>query len=196
MKCEIWRNSMWKCYRVAPYIFVIIVDFVLWNAIKETGEKVRFDHHHAKVIQKISHQTPDGSWLCGWYENPAGQGWRYAEAILLTVEEWPLSARLHINKTNTDYMIVGKQEKRTGLKVREADIKLVEEFKYIGSWVNFMKHLNVRRAQPCCAVDRMWRMWSSHCSRKVKVWLIRPVSNLSCWLDLRHGLWAELRWKE
>ena len=46
------------------------------------------------------------------------------------IEEWAVSVGFCINKTKTElYMIVGKQEKHTALKVREGDIKFVEDFK-------------------------------------------------------------------
>ena len=45
-------------------------------------------------------------------------------------------------------MIVGKQEQHTTLNFREGNVKLVEDFKCLGSWLkSSTKHFHVKRAQ-------------------------------------------------
>ena len=93
-----------------------------------------------------------------------------AQRLLSATEEWALSVGLCIKKGKTEYLRLGEPAGHAPLRVNEGEIKEVEGFKYLGSWVMTpAKDFNVRRAQAFAASDRMWRVWKSNCSRAVKM---------------------------
>ena len=143
---------------LAPFIFVIVVDYVLRNNIIETGEEVGFTtvprksrRCPAKYITDLDF-ADDIALLSDDKEK--------AQRLLLSTEEWALSVGLCINKSKTECMNVGQTTNdQTTLQVREGDIKEVEDFKYLGSWVkSSSKDFYIRRAQAFDASERMWQV--------------------------------------
>ena len=97
-----------------------------------------------------------------------------AQRLLSATEEWALSVGLCIKKGKTEYLRLGEPDGHAPLRVKEGEIKEVEDCKYLGSWLmTSAKDFNVRRAQAFAASDRMWRVWKSNCSRAVKTRLLK-----------------------
>ena len=98
-----------------------------------------------------------------------------AQSLLTAVEQEALPAGLKINRKKTEYMLVGDFKSDPGLTVIEGPISHVDDFKYLGSWVvSLRKDFEVRRAQAWQACKRVYRVWQSSVSRKMKVRFFKP----------------------
>ena len=174
---------------LAPYLFVLVVDYVLRCAIPDdshgfiisprVGTRSRTsspavavsDLDFADDIALLSHNHGD------------------AQALLTSVEQEALTVGLKINRKKTEYMLVGDFKADPGLSVIEGPIARTNDFKYLGSWVVSSKRdFEVRRAQAWQACKRMHRVWQSNVSCNIKVRLFQTtVETVLCSMEQKHG---------
>ena len=148
---------------LAPYLFVIVVDYVLRAAIPD--DSVGF------LIQKrlLSRRHPakyadDIALLSGTMAN--------AQTLLTAVEENAAAVGLHINMKKTEYIRIGNfsSDNHPTLRVIGGEIAEVADFRYLGSWImSSNKDFVVRRACTHEAANKLWRVWKSGCSCHTKI---------------------------
>ena len=125
---------------LAPYLFVIVLDWVLRNAIPDESLGVELSppsKTRTRTINPGKHLTDldyadDIALLSGTIAN--------AQSMLLSIETWAAKVGLKINHSKTEYMLVGNWEAE---RASEAGIHLtlstgnelieVTDFKYLGS---------------------------------------------------------------
>ena len=78
---------------------------------------------------------------------------------------------MKINRTKTEYILVGNRDAPVSLTISSGPIKKVDNFKYLGSWLmDCGKDLKVREALAWKAALRLVKIWKSKViSRKVKL---------------------------
>ena len=87
-----------------------------------------------------------------------------AQTMLNDIERVALKIGLKINRTKTEYILVGNGDAPVSLTISSGPIKKVDDFKYLGSW------LKVREALAWKAALRLVKIWKSKViSRKVKL---------------------------
>ena len=161
---------------LAPYLFVLVVDYVLRCAIPDdthgfiisprVGTRSR-THSPAVAVSDLDF-ADDIALLSHNHED--------AQALLTSVEQEALTVGLKINRKKTEYMLVGDFRADPGLAVIEGPIARTNDFKYLGSWVVSSKRdFEVRRAQAWQACKRMRKVWGSNVSRNIKVRLFQAT---------------------
>ena len=132
---------------LAPYLFVLVVDYVLRCAIPDdthgfiisprVGTRSR-THSPAVAVSDLDF-ADDIALLSHNHED--------AQALLTSVEQEALTVGLKINRKKTEYMLVGDFRADPGLAVFLGPIARTNDFKYLGSWVVSSKRdFEVRRA--------------------------------------------------
>ena len=137
---------------LAPFLFVIIVDWVMRNATEEAGEGVGFS---LKQNSGRSCYSRDGSPAeltdLDFADDIAllSDNMADAQRLLLAVEHWALAVGLRINKKKTEYMRLGDFSSciHPPLRVLAGEIAEVDNFQYLGCWMaDSAKDFSVRRA--------------------------------------------------
>ena len=82
-----------------------------------------------------------------------------------------------MNKKKTEYMSFNQAGSRRPLKSKSrVGLKQVEDFLYLGSWVNTTERdLSVRIAQAWSASNKLETIWKSELSRKLKIQFFRAT---------------------
>ena len=162
---------------LAPYLFVIVLDWVLRNALPDeslgvelnppqgtrtrpTPGKYLTDLDYADDIALLSNSIPN------------------AQEMLLSIETWAARVGLKINHGKSEYMLVGnwnsERASDSGIHLTLCsgdELKEVADFKYLDSWLlNSKKDFLVRKALAWSAIIRLNRIWrSTVLQRKVKL---------------------------
>ena len=164
---------------LAPFLFVIIVNWIMRNAIEEAGEGVGFS---LKRNSGRSSNRRDGSPKeltdLDFADDIAllSDNMVDAQRLLSAVEHWALAVGLRINKKKTEYMRLGDFSTCTHppLRVLAGEIAEVDDFKYLGCWMaDSAKDFSVRRALAFKAADKLWRVWKSALPEALKVRFFR-----------------------
>jgi len=94
-----------------------------------------------------------------------------AQFMLQCIEREALKVGLKLNQKKTEYIIVGKDiDKSQLIYAKNGPIKLVEDFKYLGSWLmRSQKDFEVRKAIAWSAATKMCKIWRSNLSRECKI---------------------------
>ena len=167
---------------LAPYLFVLVVDYVLRCAISDASHGFIIspyvsiqsrtsspavavsDLDFADDIALLSHNHGD------------------AQALLTSVEQEALTVGLRINRKKTEYMLVGDFRADPGLTVIEGPIVRTNNFKYLGSRLVSSKSLRFnelklgRHASGCIGSGSQmcpatsWYIFSSHCRNCSALW--------------------------
>ena len=153
---------------LAPYLFVIVVDYVLRAAIPDDSvgfmiQKRLSRRHPAKYVTDLDF-ADDIALLSGTMAN--------AQTLLTAVEENAAAVGLHINMKKTEYIRIGdfSGDTHPTLRVSGGEIAEVADFRYLGSWImSSNKDFVVRRACAYEAANKLWRVWKSGCSRNTKI---------------------------
>ena len=143
-------------YTLAPYLFIICLDYVLRTSIdkiKENGfelTKKRSRRYPAKPITDADN-ADDISILA----NTPNQ----AETLLHSLEQATAGIRLHVHAHKTEYMCFNQ----TG------DISTQDKFTYVGSSVSSTeKDIDTRLTKAQTAIDRLSIIWKSDLTDKMK----------------------------
>ena len=93
-----------------------------------------------------------------------------AEDLLQSFEKAAALTGLHCNMNKTDYINTG--ENHRGMKsLSGVNIKRVEDFKYLGSWImDSEKDFNSRKALAWVACNRLEKLWHSSQSNDTKIY--------------------------
>ena len=137
---------------LAPYLFIICLDYVLWTSIdkiKESGfelTKKRSRRYPTKTIT-------DGNYIALLVNTPA-----QAETLLHSLERAAAAIGLHANAPKTEYMCFNQTDdiySRGG-----SSLKLVDKFTYLGSSVSSTEaDINTRLTKTWTAIDKLSVIW-------------------------------------
>ena len=171
---------------LAPYLFVMVVDYVLRAAIPDDSigfmiQKRLSRQHFAKYVTDLDF-ADDIVLLSGTMTN--------AQTLLTAVEKNAAAVGLHINLQKIEYIRIGvfSNDNHPALRVSSGDIAEVSDFRYLGSWImSPHKDFAVRRACAYEVANKLWRVWKSGCSRKTKSEYIRQLWRAYSFTDQKPG---------
>lgn len=153
---------------LAPYIFAIVLDYVMRKAIggreEELGFKLdrrRSRRHHPVILtdtdfaDDIAITTEEIS---------------QAQEMLKCIEIEAAKVGLHLNAKKTEVMHFNQEGDAT-IKTRNGNaLKSVDNFKYLGCWMKSTdKDFEIRKALAWSACHKMKRIWSTNLKRNIKV---------------------------
>ena len=163
---------------LAPYLFIIVMDFVLRKSMIEScGVQL------TKAAGTSSRPIP-ASFLSDldFADDIVlfGATIVKAQRLLSSLEKAALSVGLRVNRSKTEYLLVGDwgdRDKLRGLKIKDGPINLVEDYKYLGSWLlSSRKDFIVRRELAWKAHKKLYRIWKSKTiTRNVKISIFRAT---------------------
>ena len=161
---------------LAPFIFVIIVDYIIRMAEQEVGEQKGFTIHRRQSSRRPASYLTDLAFAddIALLSDNTEDG----QLLLNSVEHFALSVGLRINRKKTEYMLVGLKEPRPDnqLSISEGKIEKAEDFKYLGGWVKSSeKDVNVRIALAFDAINKLKNVWTSSCSAEVKMKIFKTI---------------------
>ena len=150
--------------KLAPYLFIICLDYVLRtsiNKIRENGfelTKKRSKRYPAKIITDADY-ADDLALLA----NMPNQ----AETLLHSLERAAAGIGLHVNAHKTEYMCYNQTGNITTLD--GASLKLEDKFTYLGSSISSTKNdIDTRLMKAWMAIDRLLILWKSDLTDKMK----------------------------
>ena len=167
---------------LAPFLFVIAIDYVLRLAI-DGHEDIGFQLHKARSSRlprkanKTAHaassitDTDYADDLC-LFTNTLLE----AQTMLLRLEEVSAEVGLAINEDKTKWMRFNLHQQGALKSLSNKDIKPVEDFLYLGSWIDTTaQDLSVRIAKAWAASNKLDTIWKSGLSRELKVHVFRAT---------------------
>jgi hypothetical protein len=152
---------------LAPYIFVLVIDWVMRNAIPDASlgfcirERVGTRSRcTAPALYLTDLDFADD--IAVLSSTPANM-----QTMILSIEHWALKVGLKINGPKTEFMVSGYCDPlappvsfhlSSGL-----ELKRVLDFKYLGTWLlNPINDFKIRRAAAWSAIKRLNRIWKSN----------------------------------
>ena len=97
-----------------------------------------------------------------------------AQIFLTRLEEAAAEFGLCVNASKTEAMMFNTTGRLTSIS--GADIKNVEDFKYLGAWISSSaKELNVRKGQAWSALFKLDKIWESSLSRRMKIMFFKAT---------------------
>ena len=152
---------------LAPFLFVIVLDYVLRQAISGKEEELgctvtprRSRRIPGKVITDLDF-ADDIALLSNDLE--------LAQRLLSNVEEECKRVGLHRNASKTKVLFCNTLSQNPLITSNGNILEQVHDFKYLGSWVSSTKHdIKVRKALAWKALNTMCKVWKSGISKGPK----------------------------
>ena len=149
---------------LAPYQFIICLDYVLWTSIdsmKENGFMLAKEKGRRYLTQTITDvDEANGIVLL---VNSLAQ----AETLLHSLEWAAGGIDFHVNADKTKYICFNQRGIISTLK--GDPLKLVDKFTYLGSSVSSTeKDINIRLAKAWTAINRLLVIWKLDLTDKIK----------------------------
>ena len=169
---------------LAPYIFIICLDYVLRTSIGKIREngfeltKKRSRRYPAKTITDADYaddiailaNTPD-----------------QAETLQHSFEWAPAGIGLSVNAHKTEYMCYNQTGDISTLD--GTPLKLVDKFTYLGSSVaSTEKDIDTRLTKAWTAINRVSIIWKSDLNDKMKRSFFQAAVTRYCYMGALHGL--------
>ena len=157
---------------LAPYLFIIMIDYFIRTAIKDADHvgltiNDRQSSRHPATYLTDTDFADEIALLSNTIED--------AQKLLTLVVDTARQIGLNINEEKTEYMTYNIQE-NNHLTANSKVIKEVQEFKYLGSWIDDShKDLKIRKALAWSAARKMNNIWKSHLQQKFKISLFRAT---------------------
>jgi hypothetical protein len=160
---------------LAPYLFVIVLDYVLRMALENQKLGVRLSLPGGTRSRPAGLDTyltdldfADDIML-------AAESATCAQEMLSSVAYWAGKVGLNVNLSKTEYMLVGNWPESPSIWLNSGLLKQVKDFKYLGSWLlDCTKDFEARKALAWTACIRLNKIWKSMTlSRDVKTNLFR-----------------------
>ena len=148
--------------RLAPYLFIICLDYVLRTSIEKIKE------NGFELTKKRSRRYPattitDADYDIAILANTPDQ----AERLLHSLERAAASIDLYVNAHKTEYMCYNKTGDISTLE--GTPLKLVDKFTYLGSSVESTeKDIETRLTKAWTAINRLSIIWKSDLTDKMK----------------------------
>ena len=153
---------------LAPFLFVIVLDYAMRQAIGGQERDLGFTINPRKSRRAPAETITDLDFaddiclLCDQISQ--------AQELLTRVETECGKVGLGLNAKKTEVMTYNIPD-HSPLKTKDGSIlKEVDDFKYLGSWMNSTEaDISRRKALAWKALNSMSRTWKSHMSRQVKL---------------------------
>ena len=154
---------------LAPYLFIIVLDYALRKAIGEKEEKElgltikpkQSGRVHAQVITDLDF-ADDIALLSNEIKE--------AQELLSRVERECAAVGLGINAKKTKYIALNNKDEEGITTLAGESLEKVEDFKYLGSWVaSTEKDIRVRKALAWKALHSLNNIWRTGLSRRIKL---------------------------
>ena len=159
---------------LAPYLFVIVVDYAMRQAIRNNEEELGFiiqpsrSRRHPAVCITDLMFADDIALL--------SQEIAQAQELLSRVEMEASKIGLHINAKKTELMTFNYKDEITIITLKGDKVKNVLDFKYLGGWMASSEHdFEIRKAMAWSACNKLKLIWSSNLTRNLKIRLFRAT---------------------
>ena len=153
---------------LAPFLFIICLDYILKNSL-DCNKELGFTISKSKSSSYTAVSITDSDYA----DDIALITYDLSEAntLLLLIEEKANEIGLKINAGNTEYMSFNHNEKTKSISksLNGENIKKVDDFKYLGSYIGSTEHdINIRIAKAWAALNNLNIIWKSNIQRKPK----------------------------
>ena len=159
---------------LAPYIFAIMLDYAMRQAIDNHQDTLGFTLEERKSRRVAPVIVTDLKFA----DDIAliSDEIKQAQELLERVEKEAAEIGLHLNEKKTEYMIFNHNDDTT-LKTRNGKLlKKVDDFKYLGAWLRSSeKDIKTRKAQAWTACHKLRKIWTSKLSRAKKISVFRAT---------------------
>ena len=160
---------------LAPFLFVIVVDYVLRKAVDGHDQlSLTLAEGRSSRLPRKANKTPQTARTIsdtGYADDLCmlSDTLEEAQELLARVENAAAEVGLFMNEKKTEYMSFN-QSGRPLKSESGVDLKKVDDFLYLGSWVNTSERdISVRIAQAWSASNKLDAIWKSNLSRKLKI---------------------------
>ena len=153
---------------LAPYIFVIVIDYIMRNTIGEDSEKLGFTLAKRKSRRIGPTMVTD----LGFADDLAliTEGMKASQELLTRLEKEAAKVGLHLNAKKTEVMTYNQPVNIPIKTSNGEEIKVVEDFKYLGSYVNKSNdEIKIRKALAWSACHKMQKVWRSTLKKSLKI---------------------------
>jgi len=156
---------------LAPYLFVIVVDYVMRTALEGKEEELGF-----KLKKRQSRRIPATVVTDMDFADDialVSEGIAQAQEMLSRVEDSAQSVGLVMNAGKTKFMQYNIED-QVNIKTKDgSELERVEDFKYLGSWVDSSeKDVKTRKALAWNACHKLKTIWMSKLKKKLKMRLL------------------------
>lgn len=156
---------------LAPFLFVIVVDYALRQSVDEVRDKGlmvgrRSDRQSEKYLTDLDYADDIAL---------TAEHIQSAQTLLISLEEAAAKVGLKLNSKKTECMLMNEDPTHPCITSMDGShIKEVEDFKYLGSYVaDSRKDFLARKGQAWNACNKLLRVWKSGVSTSTKVSFFR-----------------------
>ena len=159
---------------LAPYLFIIVLDYCLRSAIEGNEETLSFSirPRRSHRVGPVNITDLDFTDDIALLSDTAAQ----AQELLSNVENAALRVGLHMNAKKTQFIVYNQP---TQVEIHTVDgscLEEVKDFKYLGSWVQSTEQdIKVRKAMVWKACNKLTKIWKSTLSRNLKIKLFHAT---------------------
>ena len=150
---------------LAPYLFLIVLDYVLRQAL-EKNNNLGFiiEHKRSRRHPEVRVSDLDFADDIALTFNSIEE----AQKALIDVEKAAAKVGLYLNAKKTEALIYN-QDIVDIYSHNGEQIKLAQDFKYLGSWIDdSLKDIKTRKAQAWSACNKMKEIWRSNMNNDMK----------------------------
>ena len=159
---------------LAPYLFIIVLDYCLRSAINGREEQLGFtvNPRRSRRIGPLMVTDLDFVDDIALVSDTACQ----AQELLDRVEDAALHVGLHMNAKKTKCMVFNHHD-NVSIKTSTGTIlEVVKDFKYLGSWTqSSLQDIKTRKALAWKACNKLTKIWKSNLPRSAKVKLFQAT---------------------
>ena len=152
---------------LAPYLFAIVLDYVMREAIQGKEEELGFvlerkrSRRHPPIIVTDMDFADDIALVT--------EEIHQAQQMLMNLENAAAKVGLHLNAKKTEAFSHNQTDSDPLISKEGSTIKIVDDFKYLGSWLDSSFHdFEIRKALAWTACHRLSKVWKSDLQRSVK----------------------------
>lgn len=157
---------------LAPFLFIVALDYVLREATREP-EEIGFTTTTRQGSRRPATHITDADFAddLALLSNYVEQ----AQLLLLRLEIAAEAVGLHVNYKKTQYMLYNQADADL-VTLEGKNLKQVEDFKYLGSWLQSSKRdMEIRIGQAWHALSKMDKLWKSNLQRSLKIQFFRAT---------------------
>ena len=154
---------------LAPYLFIIVIDYIMTVAIEEESSNAGFTLKPAQSRRVSAEILKD----TGFADDVAlvTDTIKEAQLLLDRLEEAAKSVGLVMNDSKTKFMTLNTPKEESQLVSSSGNpLDITTDFVYLGSWIaTTEKDLRVRKAKAWAACHKLKKIWKSDLRRGLKI---------------------------
>jgi len=159
---------------LAPFLFIIVVDYVLRISVDTISEKGYMLHPRRSSRHPAAYLTDTD-----FADDIAlvSQSLEHARDLLQSLEQASNGVGLYLNETKTECMNRCNSNNSHPVKtLNGSSLKQVEDYKYLGAYISSSeKDFATRNGMAWSACNDMHKIWSSQLSNNIKVKIFRAT---------------------